>query len=90
MAGRGRPADPNSAWNIKQAAIQAKKDAAVEAGTTLKLGRMIDPNSARQIRLAKAGTLPLGRPKATVEKPVIETIDKDAINILESMIPSAE
>ena len=87
MAGRGRPADPNSAWNIKQAAIQAKKDAAAAAGTTLKLGRMINPNSARQIRLAKQGTLPLGRPKMIkVEEPVIEAVDADASAVLENML----
>ena len=57
---RGRKPDPNSAWNKKQAAIAAKK---AELGENFKLGRQIDPNSARQKRLALKGTLPLGRPK---------------------------
>jgi len=87
MGKRGRPADPNSAWNIKQAAIQAKKDAAAAEGKELKLGRMIDPNSARQKRLALKGTLPLGRPKAVVvEEPVVEAVDADAVAVLESML----
>ena len=57
--GRGRPANPESAWFQKQAAIAAKR----EAGE-LKLGRPVNPTSARQARLAKKGTVPLGRPKA--------------------------
>lgn len=65
---RGRKPDPTSAWNIKQAALQAKR----EAGE-LKLGRAVNPESARQKRLALKGTLPLGRPKAKVEEvPVAE------------------
>jgi hypothetical protein len=57
--GRGRPANPESAWFKRQAELAAKK----EAGE-LKLGRAINPNSARQQRLALKGTLPLGRPKS--------------------------
>ena len=57
--GRGRPANPESAWFQKQAALAAKR----EAGE-LKLGRPVNPTSARQARLAKKGTVPLGRPKA--------------------------
>ena len=55
---RGRPANPESAWNKRQAELNAKRDEG-----TLKLGRAINPTSARQIRLSKKGTLPLGRPK---------------------------
>lgn len=57
--GRGRPANPESAWFQKQAALAEKR----EAGE-LKLGRPVNPTSARQARLAKKGTVPLGRPKA--------------------------
>ena len=68
---RGRPVDPTSAWNIKQAALQAKR----EAGE-LKLGRAINPNSARQKRLALKGTLPLGRPKAKVDVVEVPVVDE--------------
>lgn len=60
--GRGRPANPESAWYKKQAAIKARK----EAGE-LKLGRPVDPTSARQARLARKGNVPLGRPKRIIE-----------------------
>lgn len=69
LIGRGRPADPNSAWNIKQAALAAKR----EAGE-LKLGRPVNMESARQARLAKVGTVKRGRPAAVkVEEPVVTT-----------------
>ena len=55
---RGRPVNPESAWNKRQTELATKR-----AEGTLSLGRAINPNSARQIRLSKKGTLPLGRPK---------------------------
>lgn len=67
---RGRPSDPTSAWNIKQAALEAKRG---EDGK-ITLGRQINPDSARQKRLALKGTLPLGRPKAVVEEIIEEVI----------------
>jgi len=77
--GRGRPADPNSAWNIKQAAIAAKKAA---LGENFKLGRQVNPESARQKRLAMKGKLPLGRPKTKVEEPVATTTATPAAEIV--------
>ncbi len=80
---RGRPADPNSAWNIKQAALKAKR----EEGT-LKLGRAINPDSARQQRLAKVGTVKRGRPAAVkVEEvtPIEAAADASAEAIIGNM-----
>ena len=54
---RGRPADPNSAWNKRQAELAEKR-----AKGELKLGRQINPESARQKRLALKGTVKRGRP----------------------------
>lgn len=89
-AGRGRPADPTSAWNIKQAALAAKRAEAEAAGEKLKLGRAIDPNSARQARLALVGKVKRGRPpfvKDVVDAtPTEQIVDAEAGNVLESML----
>jgi hypothetical protein len=66
---RGRPSNPESIWFKRQAELNSKRD---ENGV-MTLGRQINPDSARQKRLALKGTLPLGRPKAVVvEAPVVE------------------
>jgi len=69
---RGRPADPNSAWNKRQAELAEKR-----AKGELKLGRQINPESARQKRLALKGTVKRGRP--VMVKPVVEeqTVSKE-------------
>lgn len=87
LAGRGRPADPNSAWNIKQRELEAKR---VEG--TLKLGRAIDPNSARQARLALVGKVKRGRPAFKKEEvPAIEqAVDAEENDMLEAMLGETE
>ena len=79
--GRGRPSDPNSAWNKKQAAIAAKK---AELGENFKLGRQINPESARQKRLAMKGKLPLGRPKSVAAIPATPSAEIESVNSVEA------
>jgi hypothetical protein len=71
---RGRPADPNSAWNKRQAELKAKREAGV-----LKLGRQVNPESARQKRLALKGTLPLGRPKVVKEEVAVAEVPAETV-----------
>lgn len=82
--GRGRPSNPESAWNKRQAELTARR----EAGE-LKLGRAINPDSERQKRLALKGTLPLGRPKAVKEEieliPLEEVVDKEVADMIEAV-----
>lgn len=70
---RGRPADPNSAWNKRQAAL-----AEARANGTLKLGRQINPESARQKRLALVGKVKRGRP--VMVKPEVAEVIPAATN----------
>lgn len=73
LIGRGRPTDPNSAWNIKQAALAAKREAC-----ELKLGRPVNPESTRQARLAKVGTVKRGRPVLVKTEPAVEITTEPA------------
>jgi hypothetical protein len=85
---RGRRPDPNSTWNIKQAALKAKR----EEGT-LKLGRAINPESARQQRLAKVGTVKRGRPaqvKDEVVTPIEAAVDAQTEAIIDNMFGGTE
>jgi hypothetical protein len=82
---RGRPADPNSAWNKKQAALEAKRTEG-----TLKLGRAIDPNSARQARLAMVGKVKRGRPAGTKSTPIEDVVDASAEAVIENMVGKTE